>query len=404
MMTKIYRNPLLWLLSLSHFCTDLYSGALSIVMVDVSRQLGLSVSQFAFTLTTFSLASSLSQPIFGYIGDKFGGKWFVAGGVFVIATFLALMGFVNTWGMVVFCIVMAGLGSAAFHPQGASGASMAGGAQKSTAISIFMLGGNMGYAMGPLLASLIVPLAGRQSIGFVSIFGVLMAPLIYKLLTAQNVVAKPRVMSKGIARNSAFSGFAIFALLAIMALRAGAQSSINALTPKFFGDELGMGIGFAGTLASVQLFALAVGGIAGGYMADRFGSRLIIFFSLIVCVPLTALFFLTHNSWVLLVGAIMGFFFGMSWPPLLALSQELFPKSAGLASGLSLGFVFAMGGVGTSITGFLSEPSNLGMQQALLLLSPWSLVAALFVLALPGKDKIIAASKSLTSPSVQKTA
>lgn len=392
-MSKVLRNPLLWSLSLSHFSTDLYSGAIAVLMVAIARSLNLSISEIAFTLAMYSYASSLSQPLFGYIGDRLGGKWFVAGGVFTISLFFALLGFATTLPMVMLCMVFAGLGSAAFHPQGASGAALAGGESKSTAISIFMLGGNIGYAAGPLLAGVLLTIMNKESIGVMSIFGLVMTPLLFKLLGRKGIAAKPRTPVKGIPRNRAFTGFAIFALMAIMALRAGASSAMNSLTPQFFGNELGFGIGFGSSLAATQLFGLAIGGFVGGMAADRFGQRNVIFFSLLLGGPLTALYFLTHSTLVYPVAAVTGFFYGMSWPPLLSMSQELFPKSAGLASGLSLGFVFSMGGLGTTLIGFLAEPYRLGMQNALLLLAPWSFVAALLVLALPTRDKINDAAK-----------
>ncbi|MCW1968654.1 MAG: MFS transporter [Anaerolineae bacterium] len=387
-MSKVLRNPLLWSLSLSHFSTDLYSGAIAVLMVVIGRSLNLSISEIAVTLATYSYASSLSQPLFGYVGDRLGGKWFVAGGVFTISLFFALLCFANTLSMIIVCVVFAGLGSAAFHPQGASGAAMSGGESKSTAISIFMLGGNIGYAAGPLLAGMILANYNKESAAIMALFGLCMAPFLFKLLSREGIAAKPRTPVKGIPRNRAFSGFAIFALMSIMALRAGASSAMNSLTPQFFGNELGFGIAFGSSLAATQLFGLALGGFAGGMAADRFGQRNVIFISLLLSAPFTALYFLTHSSWVYPIAAVTGFFYGMSWPPLLSMSQELFPKSAGLASGLSLGFVFSMGGLGTTLTGFLAEPYRLGMQNALLLLAPWSFVAALLVLALPTREKI----------------
>ncbi|MCB0189633.1 MAG: MFS transporter, partial [Caldilineaceae bacterium] len=181
-MRPLLKNVTLWSLTLGHFSVDMLAGAMPIVVgLYLKESLGLSLAQIGLLLGAFKMTSSLTQPIFGYLSDRYGGRWFAVGGVLWIAAFQGLVGYMPTFGSALAMAMLAGFGSAAFHPQGASGANIAAGDQKTAGVAMFMLGGNMGFAIGPILAALIMGSFGMHGTAVLAGIVLVIAPLLYFL-------------------------------------------------------------------------------------------------------------------------------------------------------------------------------------------------------------------------------
>lgn len=418
-MPTFLKNRTLWGFSLAHFSVDLCAGALPVIMVYLARNLELSIAQSALVIGVYTMSSSLMQPLFGYLSDRAAAtgsawsRWQSAVGLAWLAIFQGSTGFAPNYPVLLLLAGMAGLGSAAFHPHGASGASKSGGARKTSAMAVFMMGGNSGYALGPIVAGLVLESFGVHGSIAISIIGLALVPLVY-LAGLNSKAAKPAVGAAPVAtavaqaprqsgrfleRNQAFSRFAVIALLVVMFFRAWTQSGITSFTPLYFSQVAGLSVPDAAKVLSINLIALACGGLIGGVLADRFGSKRVLIVTYLIYAPCTFLLFTTQGMLPLLIAPMAGFVAGASWPPLIVMSQELFPKNAGVGSGIALGFAFAMGGIGQSITGWLAEPEHLGLQPALQMLGLFPILAALFVLALPSKIKVAAPATSVAAPS-----
>src|SRR5437763_1125067 len=154
-MRALISNKYLWTLTLGHFTIDLYSGALPVVLLYLTTNLGLSLGEVGLLSALYSLCSSLSQPIFGYLSDRYGGRWLAAGGLVWMSIFQGMVGFVPDFTTLLIILPLAGFGSAAFHPPSASSANKTSGDKKSAGMAIFLLGGNGGFAVGPLVAAMV---------------------------------------------------------------------------------------------------------------------------------------------------------------------------------------------------------------------------------------------------------
>jgi len=376
----------------------LCAGALPIIMLYLSPALKLSVAQSGLVLAVYTMSSSLSQPLFGYISDRLQSRWQSALGLAWLALFQGATGFAPNYPVLLLLAGLAGLGSGAFHPHGASGASKSGGEKKTSAMAVFMLGGNSGYALGPVVAAALLETLGLRGSGFISVIGLVLVPFVYAAgrttgdggrkteATLRSSVSRP---PSKLSLNPNFTKLSIVALLAIMFFRAWTQAGITAFTPLYFNHVLGYTGPEAARIAFINLFALAVGGLVGGMLADRFGGRRVLLITYLIYAPAVFFLFSVQSVWVFAIAPLAGFVAGASWPPLIVMSQELFPKSAGVGSGIALGFAFAMGGIGQSITGWLAVPEHLGLQPALLLLGVLPILAALCVGALPQKKKAV---------------
>ena len=178
------------------------------------------------------------------------------------------------------------------------------------------------------------------------------------------------------------------ALLLVMSLRAWSHESFSSFTPQFFTEVAHFSKAKASLISSLMLFVLAFGSLTGGILADRIGANRVMLGSMLISAPLMFGMFLLGDNRAFFLAPFIGYFAGAAWPPMLVLAQSLFPKNAGVGSGMALGFVFAMGGLGVNLTGWLAEPSNLGLSSAMLLLSAIPLVTAVLVLLLPSSTEV----------------
>ncbi len=384
-MRSLLKNVTLWSLTLGHFSVDMLAGAMPIAVgLYLKDALGLTLIQIGLLLGAYQMTSSLTQPLFGYLSDRYGGRWFAVGGLIWLAILQGLVGFMPTFESAVVISTLAGLGSAAFHPQGASGANIAAGEQKSAGIAMFMLGGNGGFAVGPILAALILGWMGVRGTAVLGLIGLLIAPFLYFLTgRAQKQGDVKKQASWKIELNPMFTTTAVVALILVMSLRAMSQQSFSSFTPQFFVDIAGFSKAQASALSSLMLFVLAFGTLVGGVLADRIGGAKVMAVSMLVSAPLMATMFLLGDWRAFWIAPLLGFASGAAWPPMLVMAQSLFPKNAGVGSGVALGFVFAMGGIGLQITGWLAEPEHLGLLTSMLILSVVPLITAVLVMWLP---------------------
>lgn len=383
-MRTLLKNRALWSYSLAHFSVDLCAGSLPVMMVYLAQALNLSIAQAGFVIGAYAISSSLTQPLFGYLSDRTGGRYQSALGLACIAIFQGALGFAPNYPALLGMACLAGCGSAAFHPHGASGATRSGGARKAAAMSIFMLGGNSGYALGPVIAAVAMTTLGVRGSVVIGAIGLALIPLVLSAQGHSHIAHDTAHQAgSGAATARHFSVLAIVALMAIMFMRAWAQSAITAYIPAYFTAVARLSVEEASHISSANLFALAAGGLTGGVLADRFGGRRVMIAAWLIYAPATLALFTVPGLAVYPSAMLAGFVAGASWPPLIVMAQELFPRNAGVASGIALGFAFAMGGIGTAITGALAEPDRLGLAGSLIMLAILPLLSALMALALP---------------------
>lgn len=389
-MKSIWKNVTLWSLVLGHFCVDMMAGAMPIIVgLYLKDSLLMDLTQIGMMLAVYKLSSSLTQPLFGYLSDRYGGRWFAVGGVLWMALFQGLVGFMPDLSTAVILAGFAGLGSAAFHPQGASGANAAAGENKTAGVALFMLGGNLGFAVGPILAALIMGSVGPKGTALLSGVALLIVPLLYALTgQAQRAETGPKKVAHWrIELNPLFTTAAIVCLILVMSLRAWSQESFSAFLPQFFVEISHFSKTNASALSTVMLLAVAFGSVTGGILADRIGGVRVMVISMLISTPLMLTMFFLGDMRAYFVAPFLGFASGAAWPPMLVLAQSLFPKNAGVGSGVALGFVFAIGGLGLNLTGWLAEPHRLGLYGAMLFLCAIPVATAFLALPLPSVSR-----------------
>jgi MFS transporter, FSR family, fosmidomycin resistance protein len=365
------------LLAGSHTANDAYTNMLPPLLPLLMPQLGFGVALAGLLSATSSVTNSMLQPIFGYITDRYAVRWFVAGGLALMAIPTSLIGLAPSYGILLALIALSGLGSSAFHPQGATMVSGISGARKGFSMSIFFVGGNVGFAIMPIIAVVFVGRLGLHATPLLMLPGL----LIVGLLT---LLAPPNPRRANVQPLSGAQLLAFWKPMApvmiVAACRTATYTGLVTFLALYLRDRGGSAEG-AAALVFAMLMAGAVGGLCGGQLSDHYGRKRVLVLSLIAATPLFVGFL--HTSGPLSVALLMlaGFMVQQSFSITTVVAQHMMPGNVGMASGLTLGFAFGLGGVSTFVFGVIGQFAGLGTALHALVFLPW--LGALAGLAIP---------------------
>ncbi len=381
---SLLKNRTLLAATFGHFSVDMYSGMVPLILLALTDVLKLSYAQIGFVSMCYSLAGSLSQPPFGWLGDRRGARPMAVLGVAAISVTVGIMRFVDNYLVLVLLAIVAGLGSGAFHPQGATLAAQTSNEQRGSAASIFMLGGNSGYAFGPILGATIFGLAGGYMPETLAILGLLQAALIFGLLAERQRQFVNGTYGRVMAATTMAPIAVIVTLTFVIFFRSWTSASVSTYVPQVF-KMFGYSNTEAGAVLSAVLFPLALGGLVGGTLSDRIGRRRVLIVSTALSGP--ALWMLLQNtgSMAFVWAAVVGVTIGASFPVTLVMAQSLVPRGLGLMSGVVMGFTFIAGAMGTGISGFVAD--QIGLLPTMNLNAVLPIIAAGLAFFLPDDSK-----------------
>ncbi|MEK9164668.1 MAG: MFS transporter, partial [Chloroflexota bacterium] len=354
--------------SLSHFIVDVFNGQIGILLAVLSVPLALANSTIGLIATIYAISGAVSQPVFGWLSDRFGGRWTTAGGVIWMAACFSLAAVTpGTWPLLF--LVVGSLGSAAFHPPGAMKASQMGNlhmaGQAATAASIFFLFGQSGLSLGPAAGGAIIDHLGLRGLLLVTALGLpigLFAAWALRGETAHQpgTRAAPRTGKDEIESQTQWVLFSLVLLVA--GLKSWSQMAITTFAPKYFHD-LGLAPTIYGAIVAVFMGGSAIGGVVGGMASDRWGQRRTITLALALSIAPLYFFPIARGLWVYPVALIAGFFNGAPHSVLVTMAQKLIPGKAATASGIILGFMFTSGAVGVYFSGLAAD--HIGLMRVL---------------------------------------
>jgi FSR family fosmidomycin resistance protein-like MFS transporter len=356
----LLRNRSLIQLSLAHVFLDLFSSVVPVLLAFYSVPMALTNAQLATAASVYTFVSSLLQPAFGWLADRFGSRWLGAGGLLWCMAFMSLVVVVGEQGsylLLVAALSMAALGSAAFHPQGAMNATYVEERYRTTSASIFFFFGNIGLTIGPLLSGVILRDFGPATFPFLVLAGL---PVVWLVATSVPMAEQHQHQSGGGRNIVSASGRMPLALgvvaplVALIALRSWANFGTVTFLPKFYQDQ-GWDPASYGIVASLWTLGTAVGNVSGGPLADRYGRRLLVSLSLFTMVPVMVLLPHAQGGSPFPLIVLGGFTSGLSFSVIMVLAQTLLPGGKGLASGFTMGFMFASGALGNLVNGWLAD-------------------------------------------------
>jgi MFS transporter, FSR family, fosmidomycin resistance protein len=392
----ILRNRPLLTLMLGHFTVDMYVGLLPVLYPLLIGRFNVDLATVGLVTLAYSGMASISQPFFGWVADRFGTR-FIGLALIWTATTYATIGFAPSFPILLALAAASGIGSGAYHPLGALNANaVIPPRSRNTAMSVYVTGGTLGVALGPLIGAFLFTVLGVRGTAVMFIPGVTIAIwMLFEMRTIALRRAPVRDVTSAPAVNAPVPLVPLIAVILLMMSRSWTVFSIEAFVPTWY-KSLGYGPSFYGALSTTIVLASAFGTVGSGTLADRYGRRAVIIGSLFLTVPIVLLFAQFTGPIGFLTGALVGFLAASTAPLMLVMAQMLMAGRAGLASGMILGLGFVTGAIGTPVMGALAD--RFGFQMAMRF-QVVIVVATIFVaFLLPTEARLQALAREQSTP------
>ncbi|MDQ7029781.1 MAG: MFS transporter [Ardenticatenia bacterium] len=397
-MRSILRNRLFLAVATGHLAVDVMNSAIPIILASLALQLGLSNAQLGLAATVYVAGSSLSQPLFGHVADRWNSRSLAVGGVLWMGGAFWLAALLQGYAALA-CLLLAGLGSAAYHPQGVMNARRASEPLVASGTSLFFLFGQVGLGLGPVLAGLLLATTSLP-VALVAL-GTLPVLASLWLVTLPPFSHHGRSSRPGAAAASPpalrLAWPILAAFLALMALRFWPTSATQTFLPKLMGER-GLGAEWYGLVLAGFMAGSAIGGVLGGMSADRWSAKGTLVTTLAVA-PVPLWLYLQvplDHPLVLVLMAVAGALLGAQHSILVIMAQAMLPHRMGLASGLVLGYMFTAGALGSLVTGVVAD--RLGLERVLEALPLVVIGALICALLMPRRRLLEAASEPAAVP------
>ncbi|CAA7599658.1 Major facilitator superfamily transporter [Acididesulfobacillus acetoxydans] len=340
--------------TVSHLINDTYPNLYPVLLPALMATLNFNTAAAGLISTVSALSAQLLQPLMGFWADRSGGRKFVVGGLALGSVLAAFaFGWAPSYSILLILLLISGLGNAAFHPHAAALVSEMTGKRKGLGMSLFMIGGNFGRGLAPLLAGTAFLWGGRPGLFFLAIPGLLMA-LIMAGVMSPPPPPKPRTgkiftpeFLQGLRRAGS--------LLTVVALRNMTSLATLTLVPILW-HSLGYPLTDTAGLLSLMFIAGSFGNVAGGTLSDIIGPKPVLISSALLSSFWLFLFLHVHNfllSFVLI--ALLGISLYSTSSVVMVFGQALFPANKGMASGLTLGIGNTLGTFGVAVIGLIAD-------------------------------------------------
>lgn len=386
-------------LTTGHFFTDFYAQLFPPLLVLFQVRFDLSVREAALVAAVVAVIGPMMQPLLGVLADRVNRVFLAGTGVMLAALGMSAVGLApNVWLLVLFLLV-GGIGVSTFHPASASVVTKVNPRRAGFLMALFMAGGHLGVAAGPLVGTWLAKSYGVEQLWILCIPGILMASVLYSLALRrrQHSLFQSRTVfpkfshlwsnQKGKVTGSLASLFSqgtgkIWALWFLAVLRALVFASFfNFIS--YLGKEKGWDIAQSGRALSLFLVCAPIGGLVGGYIGDRFNPKVVLSASCLLAVPFLWLFVHSdpNTGFGLAAFMVAGIMFSLGNPLVVTMAQKLRPESAAAMTGLMMGTAWAGAGLLIPIVG--ASASVYGFTNSLGWVSLAPLVAALIAVFLP---------------------
>lgn len=358
-MTKRLPNKLPLLLMGGHICVDAAQGGLAAVLPFLTLQCGYSYLEITLLVLASNSASAVIQPLFGWLGDKKARPWLMGAGVVLSGVGLSLIGVFTNFSFAVVAAALSGIGNAMLHPEGARLANLTSGQDKAVGMSVFSVGGQIGFCIGPVI-----------SIAAINCFG-LAGTLIYLVIclpyAAVLFAFNKRFLSFGLreqseeASQAADDNWGAFSvILGALSVRSIVFYGVTSFSPLFLITTFGTSEGSASMLITVFSIAGACATALSGFASHRIHTPRLMVLCFALMIVSLVVFVSCQNVWICAgVVMVLAFCVNLFNPAAIALSQSYVPAHLGMASGLSFGVAVCIGGMAAPGLGALGDTVGL---------------------------------------------
>ena len=375
----------IYLFSAGHLCSDINQGALPAMLPFFISAYHFNYTAAAGLILAANIISSIVQPLFGQLADKKSRPWIMASGVLLAGGGMAITGFLSNFTAICIAAMISGIGIAAYHPEAARLANkVSDDKKKGTGISIFSFGGNVGFALGPIISTISIISFGLKGTLVLIIPAVIVSIAIFsQLQNLEQVNFNQKKAGDHKIEPEKKEHWISFALLSITVFgRSIVFYGLTTFLSLYWIHVLRQSESTGNTALSI-LFAIgAVSTLIGGRLADKFGFQKIIRIGFLLLLP--SLFILTLIKNVIIATLLLlpiGLTLYSPQSPMVALGQKYLPNRLGLASGVTLGLAVSIGGIVAPILGRLAD--NFGLLSAMHVITLIAIIPAVMSFTLP---------------------
>ncbi|MBA4418217.1 MAG: MFS transporter [Syntrophus sp. (in: bacteria)] len=351
-----FNLKVLLLLSMGHLTVDIYQGALPAVLPFLRQRLGIDYTTAGYILVMSNMASSILQPIFGFYSDRKEKAILLPIGLLCAGCGFALLTIPDMFYPVLLLTAVSGLGIAAYHPEGYKTAHFFTGERTATGMSIFSVGGNIGFSLGAIVVMYIIQYLGVNYLPVIVLPALVMTLII---LINKRTIAVPatdhatKLLDTPLVPKGAY--FSLCTLISVVVMRTWTQIGLVTYIPFYYIDYLKGEPLYAGKLVFTFLFCGALGTLMGAPVADRIGHRVFLRSAMLLSTLFLPLMFFVKGYLLFVVLGLQGMVLISTFSVTIAMAQKLLPHRLGVASGLMVGFAIGTGGIGVTLLGVIAD-------------------------------------------------
>ncbi|MBI4278355.1 MAG: MFS transporter [Armatimonadetes bacterium] len=365
-------------ITLGHFLNDFHVSFLAPLLPLIVTKFQLSLALAGFLATVQSASAAMSQPLFGVIADRLPRCIFIALGPTLTMAAMGLFGLAPSYQTLLVLLLIAGLGTAIFHPQGAGMAGTVARARRGLGISIFIAAGEMGFALGPVTIATLVAWRGLGATIYAVVPGLVLVLFVWRAALAWPPT--PTAGARGLGADLRPHLWPLFVIWVIVVMRNIVSSAFMTFLPLVL-RERGASVVAGGAALFLYAGVGALGGLSGGYLTDRLGRRGVLVASFLVGAPLLWGFLWLRGPLSFLFLALGGMAYFASATVSLVMAQELLPGRASMASSIVMGLAWGVGGLMMTPIGAIADVA--GLTTALAGAVAVALLPAVGILAVP---------------------
>ena len=356
---------ILFAVSFCHLLNDMMQALLPAIYPSLKASFHLNFTQIGLVTLIFNMTASLLQPAVGFYADKRPMPFSLPVGMVFTFAGLLLLSVARSYGVLLLAAAVVGLGSSVFHPESSRVARMASGGRHGLAQSLFQVGGNIGSALGPLTAAVVVKRWGQKSIAWYSLLAVICIFVLWNVgvwykthgLTRMKKAARHLDAHPDLSRSQV--AFAIATLLVLIFSKYIYLTSITSYYTFYLIHTFHVSVESAQLHLFGFLAPVAIGTFLGGPLGDRFGRKYVIWFSILGALPFTLLLPHVNLFWTGVLSAIIGLIISSAFSAIVVYGQELLPGKVGMVAGLFFGFSFGMAGIGAGVLGKIADLTSI---------------------------------------------
>ena len=359
-------------LSMTHGLNDAMQSIISAIYPLLKTNWNLTYGEIGLIALTYQISSSIMQPIFGYVFDKKPAGWFLPFGLFCTMSGLICIAYANGLYALMGAVFISGIGSSVVHPEASRLTSLASGGKRGLAQSIFQVGGSTGYSLGPLLAALFVRdqagVAKFAVLAVLAMISLIPACLWYSRrikstgagLVAENAAAAAASSVDGVSLLPKKTVWFVMGILMFLVFSKNFYTvSFSNYYTFYLMSKFGVDVETSQIMLFVFLFSAALGTLVGGPIGDKYGRRLVIWWSILGSAPFALAMPYANLFWTVVLSIIIGLIISSAFSAILVYAQELLPMKIGLVSGIFFGFAFGIAGISSAVLGKIADYTDI---------------------------------------------